>query len=126
MSEALILKLHHTSLIVKDLSVALTFYHKILGLVVDNSRPDLGYPGAWLILPENQQLHLMELDNPDKDSVRPEHGGRDHHIAFLVQSIDVIAASLDALDMLYTKSKSGRKAMFCRDPDGNALEFIES
>ena len=126
MSEPLILKLHHTSLIVKDLSVALTFYQKVLGLVVDDSRPDLGYPGAWLTLPENQQLHLMELDNPDKNSERPEHGGRDHHIAFSVQSIDVITASLDALGMLYTKSKSGRNAMFCRDPDGNALEFIES
>ena len=126
MSEPLILKLHHTSLIVKDLSVALTFYQEVLGLVADDQRPDLGYPGAWLILPENQQLHLMELDNPDKDSERPEHGGRDHHVAFLVQSIDVIAASLDALGMIYTKSKSGRNAMFCRDPDGNALEFIES
>ena len=126
MSEPLILKIHHTSLIVKDLSVALTFYQEVLGLVVDDSRPDLGYPGVWLILPENQQLHLMQLDNPDKDSERPEHGGRDHHIAFAVQSIDAITASLDILGMLYTKSKSGRNAMFCRDPDGNALEFIES
>ena len=25
-----------------------------------------------------------------------------------------------------TVSRSGRKAVFCRDPDGNALEFIES
>ena len=124
MSEPLILKLHHTSLIVKDLSVALTFYQEVLGLVVDDSRPDLGYPGAWLILPENQQLHLMELDNPDKDSNRPEHGGRDHHIAFLVSSIEKIAASLEEMGFSFTTSKSGRKALFCRDPDGNALEFI--
>lgn len=126
MSEPLILKLHHTSIIVKDLSVALTFYQEVLGLVVDDKRPDLGYPGAWLLLPDKQQLHLMELDNPDKDSERPKHGGRDHHIAFLVKSIDAITTSLDALGMIYTKSKSGRNAMFCRDPDGNALEFIES
>lgn len=125
MTEAVILKLHHASLIVKDLDVALTFYKKVLGLDTDDSRPDLGYPGAWLSLPGQQQIHLMELDNPDKNSERPEHGGRDHHVAFSVTSIDDLAASLDALDMLYTKSKSGRKAMFCRDPDGNALEFIE-
>lgn len=25
----------------------------------------------------------------------------------------------------YTRSRSGRTALFCRDPDGNALEFIE-
>lgn len=124
MSEPLILKLHHVSLIVKDLSVALTFYQKVLGLSVDESRPDLGYPGAWLILPENQQLHLMEIDNPDKDSERPEHGGRDHHVAFSVSSIEKIAVSLEEMGFSFTKSKSGRKALFCRDPDGNALEFI--
>ncbi|MGR9099900.1 MAG: VOC family protein, partial [Gammaproteobacteria bacterium] len=25
----------------------------------------------------------------------------------------------------YTLSKSGRQALFCRDPDGNALEILE-
>lgn len=122
----IILKLHHASLIVQDLDVSLSFYQDVLGLVVDNSRPDLGYPGAWLVLPGEQQIHLMVLDNPDKKSHRPEHGGRDHHIAFFVSSIEDIAISLDLLNMPYTKSKSGRKAMFSRDPDGNALEFIES
>lgn len=121
----LILKLHHASLIVNDLTVALAFYENVLGLSVDDSRPDLGYPGAWLQLPGNQQIHLMQLPNPDTNSERPQHGGRDHHIAFTVSSIDVIATSLDALDIPFTKSKSGRKAMFTRDPDGNALEFIE-
>lgn len=120
----LILKLHHTSLIVADLDVALSFYQTVLGLSCDESRPDLGYPGAWLILPEQQQLHLMVLDNPDKNSKRPEHGGRDHHIAFTVSSIEDIATSLEELGISFSTSKSGRKALFCRDPDGNALEFI--
>ena len=125
MSEKIILKLHHASLIVADLNIALAFYHEVLGLEVDETRPDLGYPGAWLILPGQQQIHLMELDDPDKDSKRPEHGGRDHHVAFTVSSIEKIASSLDKLEMPFTKSKSGRKALFCRDPDGNALEFIQ-
>jgi len=126
MNEKIILKLHHASIIVEDLTIALAFYKNILGLEVDSRRPDLGYPGAWLTLPDNQQIHLMQLDNPDKESVRPDHGGRDHHIAFVVSSIDVISKSLENLGMTFTKSKSGRKALFCRDPDGNALEFIES
>ncbi len=125
MSEKIILKLHHASLIVKNLKIALDFYTGVLGLEVDSARPDLGYPGAWLTLPEQQQLHLMQLENPDKNSERPQHGGRDHHIAFAVSSIEKIASSLDELKMPFTKSKSGRKALFCRDPDGNALEFIE-
>lgn len=122
----IILKLHHASLIVADLSVALTFYQGVLGLKLDENRPDLGYPGCWLTLPGQQQLHLMELPNPDSNSQRPEHGGRDHHIAFAVSSIDAIAKSISDLNMPFTKSKSGRKALFCRDPDGNALEFIEA
>lgn len=126
MSEKNILKLHHASFIVEDITISLAFYQEVLGLDVDESRPDLGYPGVWLTLPEQQQLHLMQLPNPDKSSERPEHGGRDHHIAFLVNSIKSIIESLESLNMSFTKSKSGRKALFCRDPDGNALEFIQA
>lgn len=124
--EKLILRLHHVSFIIEDLTLALTFYQDVLGLDVDSSRPDLGYPGAWLTLPGQQQIHLMQLPDPDKNSERPEHGGRDHHAAFAVSSIDKIEASLNELCMPFTKSRSGRKALFCRDPDGNALEFIQS
>lgn len=126
MSKNILLKLHHVSLIVEDLNIAMAFYDELIGLDIDNSRPDLGYPGAWLTLPGEQQIHLMQLDDPDKNSSRPEHGGRDHHIAFSVSSIDDIASSLENLEMSYTRSRSGRKALFCRDPDGNALEFIEA
>lgn len=126
MNKQNIVKLHHASFIVEDLSIALAFYHEVLGLDIDESRPDLGYPGAWLTLPQQQQLHLMQLPDPDKNSERPEHGGRDHHIAFYVNSIQNIIESLEGLGMTFTKSKSGRQALFCRDPDGNALEFIQN
>jgi glyoxylase I family protein len=126
MKEKRILKLHHVSLIIKDLDRALFFYQKVLGLELDTTRPDLGYPGAWLTLPGQQQLHLLQLENPDKDSIRPEHGGRDRHVAFMVSSINQISESLREFDIPFTQSKSGRKALFCRDPDGNTLEFIEN
>ena len=126
MSCQVILKLHHVSFIIEDLNIALAFYQEILGLELDNSRPDLGYPGAWLSLAGQQQIHLMQLEDPDDNSERPEHGGRDRHVAFVVNSITDIANSLDSIEIPYTKSRSGRKALFCRDPDGNALEFIES
>lgn len=122
----MIIQLHHVSLIVADLQASLIFYQKVMGLSSHPDRPDLGYPGAWLMLPGKQQIHLMQLENPDKNSMRPEHGGRDHHVAFSVSSIEEIAAALEELNISYTKSKSGRKALFCRDPDENALEFIEN
>ena len=68
MGEKIILNLHHVSLIVEDLNIALAFYQEVLGLKIDKTRPDLGYPGAWLTLPGQQQIHLMQLDDPDKKS----------------------------------------------------------
>ena len=120
-----ITRLHHASLIVKDAEQALDFYRDLLGLVIVPDRPDLGYPGVWLDLGSGQQLHLLELDNPDPIENRPEHGGRDRHLAFYIKSLNLLENKLMRVGISYTKSRSGRAALFCRDPDGNALEFIE-
>ena len=119
-----VLSLHHVSLIVSDTAQALRFYRDMLGLAVDPQRPDLGYPGAWLSLGD-QQIHLLELPNPDPVTGRPAHGGRDRHCAFSVRDLNALCVRLDTAAVGYTLSKSGRRALFCRDPDGNALEFIE-
>lgn len=118
--------LGHVSLLVADTAAALRFYRDLLGLPVADNRPDLGYPGAWLELGDQRQIHLLELPNPDADSPRPEHGGRDRHVALHVQQLDGLIDQLDAAGIGYTMSRSGRRALFCRDPDGNALEFIET
>jgi len=117
--------LHHVSLIVKNTEQALMFYRDLLGLQLIDSRPDLGYPGAWLDLGAGQQIHLLELENPDPVAGRPEHGGRDRHTAFQVKSLKMLIKKLEENEISYTTSKSGRAALFCRDLDGNALEFIE-
>lgn len=114
----------HAGLLVEDTFRSLAFYQGVLGLELDTARPDLGYPGAWLRV-GRQQIHLLELPNPDAVTGRPAHGGRDRHIALSVAAIDELQRALDAAGIVYTRSKSGRKALFCRDPDGNALEFVE-
>ena len=117
--------IHHVSLIVADTGRSLGFYRDLLGLRVDDSRPDLGYPGAWLWL-GGQQLHLLELPNPDPTEDRPAHGGRDRHLAMSVPDIDRLAGRLAQAGIGYSLSRSGRRALFCRDPDANALEFVEA
>jgi len=92
-------------------------------MVRDASRPDLGYPGAWLTV-GNQQIHLLQLQNPDPVENRPEHGGRDRHTAILVTGFDEVKAMLTRANVNITMSRSGRQALFCRDPDGNTLEII--
>jgi glyoxylase I family protein len=115
--------IHHASLIVANTQASLLFYSGILGME-QMERPDLGFPGAWLKLGE-QQIHLLELSNPDPTTGRPEHGGRDRHVAMTVSDLEPVKQALDAASFRYTVSKSGRKALFCRDPDGNAIEIID-
>ena len=120
-----VLALHHVSVLVADTSRALEFYCGVLGLAVDHARPDLGYPGAWLTV-GNQQIHLLQLPNPDSTTGRPAHGGRDRHTALSVSDLQAVANKLDAASISYTLSKSGRRALFCQDFDGNAIELIEA
>lgn len=115
--------IHHASLIVSDTEQSLHFYRDVLGMQ-SVERPDLPFPGAWLQIGE-QQIHLLELDNPDPTTGRPVHGGRDRHVALYCHSVQDLRDDLDKAGLVYTMSISGRKALFCRDRDGNALEFIE-
>lgn len=115
----------HAGLLVSDLARAKVFYESVVGLQLSPNRPELPYPGEWYDLGSGQQLHLMQLPNPDAASIRPEHGGRDRHIALAVKNMDTLKARLDAAGVKYSVSKSGRAALFCRDPDANTLEFVE-
>lgn len=120
-------QLHHVSFLVTNTTRAVGFYRDVLGLAVDISRPDLGYAGAWLQLgnmPNGGQIHLLELPNPDPREGRPAHGGHDRHVAFAMRDLDELMQRLKQHHIAYTLSRS-RRALFCRDPDGNALEFIE-
>ena len=115
----------HVSVLVNDTALALRFYRDVLGLKVNPRRPDLGYPGAWLNVGA-LQIHLLELPDSGNHGERPAHGGRDYHTALYVSQLDALKRALEQAGTTYTLSKSGRRALFCRDPDGNALEFIES
>ena len=121
---SLVMAINHCSLIVADTPKSLEFYMGILGLQCDETRPDLGYPGAWLNA-GNGQIHLLEVVNPYSSSDRTEHGGRDYHLALQVSDIDDVMRRLAAAEIVYSKSKSGRKALFCRDFDGNVIELVE-
>ena len=119
-----ITQLLHSSILVKDIGDARAFYEGVLGLTPSTLRPDLGYPGVWYELGA-QQIHLLALATVPQ-AIHAEHGGRDRHIALAIDDIAVLKTKLDALKIAYTLSRSGRRALFCRDPDGNAVEFVET
>lgn len=116
--------IHHVSLVVADTAQALRFYCDLLGMAVA-PRPDLGFPGAWLAI-GSQQIHLLQTHNVDPVLGRPERLGRDRHIAFTVHGLDEIERRLTAAGIEFTRSRSGRAAIFCRDRDGNGIELIAS
>lgn len=120
---SLIVAFHHVSLLVADLRRARDFYEGILGLEINPARPTMSFTGVWYDI-GTAQIHLMCLPNPESGLVRPEHGGRDRHAAFVISDMDELQARLTLADIRFTLSQSGRRALFCRDPDGNALEFI--
>ncbi|MFV1993393.1 MAG: VOC family protein [Acidiferrobacterales bacterium] len=123
--------IHHVSLIVTNCHISLNFYVDILGLKVDPNRPDLGYPGAWLVIGSSnkQQLHLMEFPEQaakqKSDRDQQAHPGHGPHLALAVEDLSVIQAKLEQENIKYSLSRSGRVALFCADHDGNAIELIE-
>ena len=114
----------HATFLTSDLAKARAFYEDVLGLKVDAARPTMSFDGVWYNVGTNQQIHLMALPNPEAGLQRPAHGGRDRHVALSVTDLTELAERLDVAGVTYTLSQSGRKALFCRDPDQNALEFV--
>jgi len=120
----MIIGILHATFLTCDLRRSRTFYEGVLGLQSDHKRPAMGYEGVWYDVAENQQIHLMVLPNPEAGLSRPAHGGRDRHVALAVSDLAKLVERLDLAEIAYTLSQSGRHALFCRDPDDNALEFI--
>ncbi|GJQ10767.1 hypothetical protein GpartN1_g2558.t1 [Galdieria partita] len=118
--------IQHAGILVENTDIALKFYTQVLGMEdASIERPNLPYKGAFIRVGPQQQIHLMELPSVDPKTGRPTHGGRDRHIAFEVENLSALIGRLEQFGHPFTYSKSGRKAIFCRDCDGNALEFME-
>ena len=115
----------HATFLVENLAQARNFYEGVLGFRLDEKRHEMGFPGVWYDVGA-QQIHLMQLPNPEQGLQRPAHSGSDRHVALAVDNLDALMKKLDAASIKYSVSKSGRRALFCRDIDDNALEFIEA
>lgn len=117
--------IHHVTFLSSDLERSRVFYESVLGLQADPGRPSMAFEGVWYDLGNKQQIHLMRLPDVEAGLQRPAHGGRDRHVAITVDDLSALLSRLEAAAIAYTMSHSGRRALFCRDPDQNALEFIE-
>jgi glyoxylase I family protein len=109
--------LHHVAINVHELQPALDFYVGQLGFSIVESRPDFGFPGAWLQAGDHQ-IHLMEVPSATID--------RGQHLALRVQDLDAAVSDLEAAGVKVRVSDyvagAGRQA-FLRDPSGNRIEL---
>lgn len=121
-----VVSVHHVGILCENLERSLDFYQNVLGLKINEARPHdkLPYRGTWLWV-GSEMIHLMELPNPDPLTGRPPHGGRDRHTCIAIRDVSKLKAILDKAGVPYTLSRSGRPAIFTRDPDANALEFTQ-
>ena len=108
----------HVSINVTDVPAALAFYTETLGLTQNLSRPDFGFPGAWLDTANGQQVHLIGAETP------PNLG---QHFALVFEDLPAVVEELrgrglrvsDPVDVGVT----GRKQAFTTDPWGNGVEL---
>ena len=121
----MILGINHVSFLTTDLAKSRQFYEDVLGLTISKNRPPMSFDGVWYELTPTQQIHLLRLSNPEAGLQRPAHGGRDRHVALTVSDLGTLVERLNVTGVAFTQSQSGRRAVFCRDPEGNALEFME-
>ena len=107
--------IHHVSINVTDLDRSVTFYTKMLGLMLDSARPDLAVDGVWLNLPAGQ-LHLIVGEVP---------AAKGQHFAVGVLDLDDAIAEIrrSGVDVSGPFPVGAARQAFLSDPDGNAIEL---
>ena len=109
---------HHVSINVNDVAVAVAFYTDVLGLTTRNDRPDFGFGGAWLDAGD-QQLHLIAGTVPKAEG---------QHFAVQVADLDETIQELRDRGVHVGDAApvgAGRQA-FVVDPSGNLVELHQA
>jgi glyoxylase I family protein len=106
---------HHVSINVDDVDIALAFYVDHLGLKARSDRPDFGFGGAWLDA-GGQQVHLIEGAPP------PNHG---QHFALAVTDLGSVIDELRGKGIQVSDAVPVGKSLqaFLTDPAGNQIEL---
>jgi glyoxylase I family protein len=110
--------LDHVAINVSDVPGGVEFYTEKIGLVQNFTRPDFGFPGAWLDAANGQQVHLIEAAVPNNVG---------QHFALAFEDIGAAVAELRVRGLQVTDpvdvGTTGRKQAFTADPWGNGIEL---
>jgi lactoylglutathione lyase len=114
------LQLNHVALHVSDLERSVKFYTEVLKLE-PMPRPDFAFPGAWLRIGEDQELHLIG----ERTSAVISHN-RGNHWAMMVDDMDAWENYFQGNEILYLPRRrrpDGAFQIYLIDPDGHYVEL---
>jgi glyoxylase I family protein len=108
----------HVAINVSDVPGAIAFYTETLGLVQNHTRPDFGFPGAWLDTANGQQVHLIQAEVPKNVG---------QHFALVFDDLDAAVSELRTRGLQVSDpipvGTTGRRQAFTTDPYGNGIEL---
>jgi lactoylglutathione lyase len=120
-------KLLHTRMRVSDMDQTIAFYTRVLGLeVLERKVSPRGSQLAFLKVPNSEELiELCSFPSSGPVTVQEDLV----HLAFQVESLDDIIASLNAMGVKVTdgptQTSSGSRFIFIDATDGYEVELIE-
>jgi catechol 2,3-dioxygenase-like lactoylglutathione lyase family enzyme len=113
-------QLNHVAIHVSDVDRSVAFYGDVLKLP-PLDRPDFDFPGAWFLLGEDQELHIIG------ERKLPVHShNRGTHFALVVDSLDEWEKQIDSFEvnrMERMVRPDGAEQTFVQDPDGHWVEL---
>jgi lactoylglutathione lyase len=113
-------ELNHVALHVEDVEKSCDFYENVLHLE-KIPRPAFNFPGAWYLLGEAQELHLIgNRDQPVSSN------SRGNHYALVVDDIDEWENYFRENEVTYEPRRTrpdGAYQIYVADPDGHTIEL---
>ena len=108
----------HVAINVPDVPGAIAFYTETIGLVQNHTRPDFGFPGAWLDTANGQQVHLIEAEVPKNVG---------QHFALAFDDLEATVTEFRTRGLRVSDpiavGTTGRLQAFTSDPYGNGIEL---
>lgn len=114
-------RLDHVNLRTAQLDAMIAWYVDVLGLH-NGTRPDFGFPGAWLYAGDTAVVHLVGVDgDPGSGSETPL---KLEHFALTATDARAFEARLTSCGVAFKQSRInalGIEAFNVWDPDGNHI-----
>lgn len=115
-----IAELNHVALNVSNLEKSARFYEDIVGLE-SIPRPNFDFPGAWLRIGVNQELHLIARDDSLEMPGKPIG-----HFALELENVEDAQEWLESKGVAFRgplTRPDGATQFFIEDPDGHVIEL---